>query len=107
MVIVQDASNLPRSQGETHHLLATSLPDLLLRRAHFLPRLKKREFANRLRDVPSCELSQTRRGGVPSLHVLAIQRLAIRFGLQIRLACLLRKVCLTAFNDASKQKELL
>jgi hypothetical protein len=69
--------------------------------------LRKREFANRLRDVPSCELSQTRRDGVPSLHLVATQCLAFPLNLPIRLACLLRKVNLSAFNDANKQQRII
>jgi hypothetical protein len=68
--------------------------------------LEKREFADRLRKVPSYELSQVKRNCISSLRLAAIQRVAFIFGPQITLAYLLRKVlCLrsTAGNKQTQQ----
>ena len=52
----------------------------------------------RLREIPSCELSQAGRDGIASLHPVTAQCLAFLFRGQNRLACLLRKGLLTAFH---------
>ena len=60
--------------------------------------IDKREFADCLREIPSCELSQAGRDGIASLHPVTAQCLAFLFRGQNRLARLLRKGLLTAFH---------
>ena len=95
---------LSRQQSKTHHLLPTSPPDLHIEPGHFAT-FDKREFAVRLREIPSCELSQAGRDCIPSLHPVTTQCLAFLFRPQNRAGMSLAKRlpdCVTI--AANKQK---
>ncbi|MGD0812797.1 MAG: hypothetical protein ABSA83_04280 [Verrucomicrobiota bacterium] len=69
--------------------------------------LKARNFANPLREIPSCEESQVDLQRILSPDDIAMQHLADVFGPANQMACLLRSLLLTVFNFSQQTRKIL